>query len=70
MRDLWAFLVAAGEEDRETADAILARGDHEKILVWATNHIMMKPREQGTDPVAYGRSMIEAIKEKQAQREL
>lgn len=51
------------EDDQQAADAILARGDHEKMLVWATNHLMMKMREQGTDPVAYGRSMIETTTE-------
>jgi hypothetical protein len=40
------------------ADAILANGDHVEMLVWATSHIMAKLRDQGTDPAAYGRSMV------------
>jgi hypothetical protein len=69
-RDLWAFIVAAGEDDQKTADAILARGDHVEMLVWATSHIMGKLREQGIDPAAYGRSMMEVITEKGAKGEL
>jgi hypothetical protein len=69
-RRLWAFVVAVGEDDEEAADAILARGDHVQMLAWATSHIMVKLRQQGTDPVAYGRSMVEVITEKEAKGEL
>jgi hypothetical protein len=69
-RRLWAFVVAVGEDDEEAGNAILAGGDHVQMLVWATSHIMVKLRQQGTDPVAYGRSMIEVITEKEAKGEL
>lgn len=66
-RDLWAFVVAVGEEDEQTADVILARGEHVKTLVQAaTSHILAQMREEGKDPVGYGRSMIRAITEKEA----
>jgi hypothetical protein len=47
------------------ADAILANGDHVEMLVWATSHIMAKLRDQGTDPAAYGRSMVGGSAEKE-----
>jgi len=64
-RDMWAFVVAVGEDDEEAADAILARGDHVQMLAWATSHIIAKLREEDMDPVAYGQAIVD-ITEKEA----
>lgn len=64
-RGVWTWILAAEEGDQEAVEAISAAGDLGKMLVYATARLLAYMRELG-DPVAYGRSMLQALTEREA----
>jgi hypothetical protein len=64
-RGVWSWILAVVEGDQEAVEAISAAGDLGKMLVYATARLLAYMRELG-DPVAYGRSMLQPLTEKEA----
>jgi hypothetical protein len=64
-RDAWSRIVAAEEGEDEVVEAISAAGDLVKMLVYATARLLGYLHKLG-DPVAHGRSLLQAIKERKA----